>query len=120
MGKIFFNTVLRTGIQSYLSIAVSCLFSMKAFHENPHFSSDILLMFVMVVVLVLYPLLMKYVVYKKRDKLKDPKVKGSIGTLYINQDKDKKQPAMDYIMWFMYRRLLVALAVVWLDNISIL
>ena len=65
--------------------------------------------------LFVYPILTKEIVKKYRDRLGDPKVRSSVGTLYINQDITKVSVCMSYKMWFMYRRLVFAATIVWLN-----
>jgi len=114
-GKIFYNTVLRTTIQQFVDLGISTLLALKAFFDSPGFSLNICITFLLVVYLFVYPLLTKRIVKKHCDKLGDPKVRTSVGTLYINQDITKVSSCLEYHMWFMYRRLVFAATIALLD-----
>lgn len=51
---------------------------------------------------------------KNEKNLNKLEVKESIGTLYLNQNTENVKVCKEYHMWYMYRRLVLALTIVWL------
>lgn len=115
-GKIFYNTILRTSLQSYLGVSISTLFALNLFISNPILSMQNTMTVGVTLVLIAWPFITLRVVKKRQNHLKEPSVISSIGTLYINQDPYKKKTCREYHMWYMYRRMLIAIAIVFLES----
>lgn len=114
--KIFYNVILRTSIQSYFDTAISTWLAFQVFYGSPSFSTNILITLATIIYMVIYPWFTKYIVKRYGEDIRLPKVDKSIGTLYLNQDKYKLKSCQEYHMWFMYRRFLFTMAIVFISK----
>jgi len=99
--KLMFNSVLRSLLQSYLPLCMSCMVSIT--HEGKA-AGYILLTF-----LALCPFVVIFILKRQTVALGHPYLKQRIGTLYQNVETVGKSQALYFIPLFMIRRLIFAI-----------
>jgi hypothetical protein len=62
------------------------------------------------------PIMTRVIVLNHEARLDHYDVRTSIGTLYLNQYTGNLRSCKEYHMWFMYRRLLLAFVIVFVDQ----
>ena len=106
--KLMFNSLFRSLLQSYLPLSVSCMVSLVF---APTTFGYILLAF-----LLLCPPAAIWILRRQQHPLGHPRLKATIGSLYLNVDTVGKPGALMFTPLFMLRRLIFALAAVVIKN----
>jgi len=106
--KLMFNSLFRYFLQIYLPLSISCMVSLVF---APTTLGYILLAF-----LLLCPPVAIWIMSRQEHPLGHPRLRATIGTLYLNVDTVGKPFALMFTPLFMLRRLIFALAAVVIQN----
>lgn len=107
--KIFWNTLIRFTLQSFLKLMMGACLTLSLLQwANGGEVQQGITSIVMIVALVLLPFIYVYVMYRKFDDLAMPSVKDRIGTIYNNMNPGKVW-ALAYATVFLGRRSLFVL-----------
>ena len=106
--KLMWNSVLRYSTQKYLSTAIQCFLSFGVFATLTTFARVSVPL--TLVYLLAWPVLILYMLWRKRAILGTKETKDTVGSLYLNFETDKPS-AWQFTPLFMYRRLLFAFVI---------
>jgi len=113
--KLMFNSILRSLLQSYLSLCVSCIVSITMSENVASTATG----YTLLAFLILSPLLVICILKCQKYPLGHPRMKDTIGTLYLNVDTVGKPTALLFTPLFLARRLLFAAVAVAIKNPTI-
>ena len=82
--KIFWNSILRYVLQSYLKTSLGCLFALAAISfKNSSATTNALISMLMFVVLLAQPIIFACVMERNKENLQRKKIKAKIGAAYL-------------------------------------
>ena len=110
--KIFWNSILRFILQSYLKTTLGCLFaiSLMSFSEKNKIINAVMTI-VMLIALVSFPVLFGVILHKNQGKLDLQEMKDKIGSLYLGMRTNTWLHRINSSV-FLFRRLLYAILTV--------
>ena len=115
--KLMYNSVLRTFLQSYLSLCVSAVVSLNYAENALQGTTGLILL----VLLVICPIGVIYTLTRKRlIPIDHPMTKAQLDSLYLSVETDGKPFALLYTPMFLVRRLIFAGTVVILGGSPLL
>ena len=106
--KLMFNSLLRSLLQSYLPLSVSCMVSLVF--------APTAVGYILLAVLLLCPSAVICILRRQEHPLGHPQLRATIGTLYLNVDTVGRPGALMFTPLFMLRRLLFAWVAVVSEN----
>ncbi|TNV73446.1 hypothetical protein FGO68_gene14666 [Halteria grandinella] len=117
--KLFYNSLLRLGIQSYLknAILVASGWMLMSYESNQEFKKSVIIIIMSVVVFV-YPIAIGIFLLKKEQSLRSPSIRAQFESAYANLKISKASLLSPTI--FMFRRLLLAMALGLLQDYTFL
>lgn len=119
--KIFWNSIFRFILQSYLKTALGCMFAVRLISfSTGAATANALVSLAMLVTLSAIPFIFAVLMHKNKERLSRSAVKAKMGTLYLGS-RTKTLLQRIYPSVFVFRRLLYAiLTVVCISNPNIL
>jgi len=112
--KLMFNSVLHSLLQSYLPLCISSFVQLKYNEPNKSVAAYILLS-----LLCLCPFAVMCILRRQKHPLCHPKMKATIGSLYLNVDTADKPLALLFTPAFLVRRIVFALVAVFAENVLV-
>ena len=102
------SVILRYSTQTYLSMAIGALIAVKTLNDSS--ITRKITIPVQIIYLITWPALIFAILYRNRTVLAHPRIKASIGTLYMQFDT-MKNSVLHFTMSFLYRRLIFAVLI---------
>ncbi|TNV86798.1 hypothetical protein FGO68_gene11651 [Halteria grandinella] len=117
--KLFYNSLLRLGIQSYLKNAILAIsgWQLLSYNTNEEFKKSVIII-IMSIVVFLYPIAICFFLIMNEKSLNTPSMRASYESTYANLKIFKA--SLFNPTTFMFRRLLLAIALGLLENYTFL
>jgi hypothetical protein len=120
--KLFFNSILRALLETYLKFSNSTWISNKKLDfstiDTKEEKINVTMTFVFLAVILIFPDFTYFILYKYKDKLEDEDFKGRFESLYLNVNTQVDKSILMIIL-FVTRRLIYAAAIVFLAGQSL-
>ena len=111
--KLMFNSILRALIQTYLANSLAVLVSFKSTNFNSSMGiTDFVAACLLIIVLLAYPIWIYKFVLKRKLELSEPEMRKKFDSVYQNVDVEKTK-ALSHTSFFLWRRILFAVVIVY-------
>ncbi len=120
--KLFFNSIFRAILESYLKFSISTWISIKKLDfstiDTKEEKINVLMTFIFLTIILAFPPFTYVILHKFKHKLEEEDFKGRFESLYLNVNT-KVEKSILMITLFVFRRLLYAAGIVFLAGSTV-